>query len=217
MRIKSKWHDNDTKSIKDISSALAFNIWRLTKNSLEDLINEGFVIQKEQVFGVILEYLCFSIQCVDRLAFDKLNYADRKQMIIELVKQIAIYYQDNKADRIKKGKYWHEFLAEYNTRANDYSRFEFVNNEPDYNFYRYFANKIKQTTTKADEKWIVQQMIEIQAPKAFKIIAQNINNTLMAVSNIDNITPAKAPSTREIRRTKRRESKTLGKIPKIKY
>ncbi len=217
MRIKSKWHNNDIKSIEDISSALAFNLWRLTKNSLEDLINEGFIIPKDKVFGVILEYLCFGVQCVDRLAFDKLDYVNRKKMIIELVKQLAIYYQDNKAQRIKNAKYWREFLTQYNVRAEDYSKFEFVNNEPDYNFYRYFANKIKQTTTKVDEKWIEQQMIEIQAPKAFKTISQNINNTLKAVNKISDITPAKPPSTRELRRIKRRDGKNLGKIPEIKY
>ena len=71
MRVKSKWHKDAVKTVDEIASALAFNTWRITKNNLEDLINEGFTVEKDQVFGVISEYLCFLIQCVDRLIFQK--------------------------------------------------------------------------------------------------------------------------------------------------
>jgi hypothetical protein len=42
------------KTIEDIGGAMAFICWRITKNHLEDLINEGFVIEKEQVFDVFV-------------------------------------------------------------------------------------------------------------------------------------------------------------------
>lgn len=217
MRIKSKWHDSSAKSIDDISGALAFILWRLTKNSLEDLINEGFVIEKEQVFAVILEYLCFSIQCIDRLAFTTLKDSDRRQLIITLVKQSAQYYQSNKSERITTGKYWQEFLDAYNERASDYANFNFVDGTPDYSFYRYFADKIKNATTVVDVKWIVQQMIEIQAPKAFRVIKKSFNDNLGAVNKITDDKPKIALTTREIRRQKRRANKNLGTIPTIKY
>ena len=53
MRVKSTWHKTQVKTIDDIAGALAFNAWRITKNHLEDLINEAYVIEKEQVFNVI--------------------------------------------------------------------------------------------------------------------------------------------------------------------
>jgi len=41
MRVKSKWHKTQVKTIEDIGGAMAFICWRITKNHLEDLINEG--------------------------------------------------------------------------------------------------------------------------------------------------------------------------------
>ena len=183
MRVKSTWHKTQVKTIEDIAGALAFNSWRITKNHLEDLINEAFVIEKAQVFDVIGEYLCFLIQCVDRLAYDKLDNKQRQKLIILLAKQSADYYQENKEERIGKGEYWHEFINLYNQRSQYYSEYEFMDGAPNYPFLRYFAEKIKDSMTKVDEKWIAQQIIEIQAPKAFESIKKSVDD-LVAVDQI---------------------------------
>jgi hypothetical protein len=207
MRVKSKWHKTQVKTIEDIGGAMAFICWRITKNHLEDLINEGFVIEKEQVFDVIAEYLCFLIQSIDRLVFKTLSAEQRQELINKLAKQSAFYYQENKEDRIGEGNHWKAFVNTYNQRSQDYSDYDFVDNEPDYHFLRYFAEKVKLAMTDVDEKWIVQQMIEIQAPKAFKKLSQSVND-LVSVGNIiskddkinkkENKVPrSKRPSTRK--------------------
>jgi len=207
MRVKSKWHKTQVKTLEDIGGAMAFICWRITKNHLEDLINEGFVIEKEQVFDVIAEYLCFLIQSIDRLVFNTLSAEQRQELINKLAKQSAFYYQENKEDRIGEGNHWKAFVNTYNQRSQDYSDYDFVNNEPDYHFLRYFAEKIKLAMTDVDEKWIVQQMIEIQAPKAFKKLSQSVDD-LVSVDNIifkdeeinkkENKVPrSKRPSTRK--------------------
>ncbi|NYT52746.1 MAG: hypothetical protein H0A74_04185 [Candidatus Vesicomyosocius endoextente] len=183
MRVKSTWHKTQVKTIDDIASTLAFNSWRITKNHLEDLINEAFVIEKAQVFDVISEYLYFLIQCIDRLVFDKLNYKQRQTLIIKLAKQSATYFNENKQERIGSGEYWKEFIQTYNTRSQNYANYEFKNGEPSYHFLRYFAKKIQKAMTNVDSKWIIQQIIEIQAPKAFKSIKISIIN-LIAVEKI---------------------------------
>ncbi len=183
MRVKSKWHKNQVKTIEDIGGAMAFICWRITKNHLEDLINEGFVIEKEQVFDVIVEYLCFLIQCIDRLVFKTLNAEQRQELINKLAKQSAFYFQENKEDRIGEGNHWKAFINTYNQRSEDYSDYEFVDGEPDYHFLRYFAEKVQKAMTDVDEKWIVQQIIEIQAPKAFKKINQSVDD-LVSVKSI---------------------------------
>ena len=207
MRVKSKWHKNQVKTIEDIGGAMAFICWRITKNHLEDLINEGFVIEKEQVFDVIAEYLCFLIQSIDRLVFKTLNTEQRQELINKLAKQSAFYYQENKEDRIGEGNHWKAFVNTYNQRSKDYSDYDFVDNEPDYHFLRYFAEKVKLAMTDVDEKWIVQQMIEIQAPKAFKKLSQSVDD-LVSVNSIiskedqvkkkeNKVSRSKRPSTRK--------------------
>ncbi len=207
MRVKSTWHKTQVKTIDDIAGALAFNAWRITKNHLEDLINEAYVIEKEQVFNVIQEYLCYLIQCVDRLSFNILDAKKRQELVIALAKQSADYYHENKGERIGPGDHWNEFIKTYNARSKDYSDYEFKDGEPNYLFMRYFGEKIQHAMTEVDEKWIIQQMVEIQAPKAFKSIEKSVND-LVSVEQIiskeekvikkkNKIPRSKRPSTRQ--------------------
>ena len=207
MRVKSKWHKNQVKTIEDIGGAMAFICWRITKNHLEDLINEGFVIEKEQVFDVIVEYLCFLIQCIDRLVFKTLNAEQRQELINKLAKQSAFYFQENKEDRIGEGNHWKAFINTYNQRSEDYSDYEFVDGEPDYHFLRYFAEKVQKAMTDVDEKWIVQQIIEIQAPKAFKKINQSVDD-LVSVKSIISKEDQVKKKENKIPRSKRKSTRS---------
>lgn len=207
MRVKSKWHKTQVKTIEDIGGAMAFICWRITKNHLEDLINEGFVIEKEQVFDVIAEYLCFLIQSVDRLVFKTLNTEQRQELINKLAKQSAFYYQENKQDRIGEGNHWKAFVTTYNQRSKDYSDYDFIDNEPDYHFLRYFAEKIKLAMTDVDEKWIVQQMIEIQAPKAFKKLSESVDD-LVSVDKIISKEKQTEKKTNKTPRSKRKSTRS---------
>jgi len=208
VRVKSKWHKTQIKTIDDIAGALAFNSWRITKNHLEDLINEAFVIEKAQVFDVIAEYLCFLIQCVDRLVFDKLSTKQRQELIIALAKQSADYYQENKQERIGSGDHWKDFIQIYNSRSEDYANYEFTDGEPNYHFLRYFGEKTQKAMTDADEKWIVQQMVEIQAPKAFKSIKKSVDDLVSVkqiVSKTEKIERKKNKTTRSKRASTRKD------------
>lgn len=207
MIVKSKWHKTQIKTTEEIASALAFNTWRITKNHLEDLINEAFVIEKPQVFAVIKEYLCFLIACTDRLLYAKLNTTERIDLITRLVKQSADYYQENKAERIGEGDHYQAFIDYYNQLSADYAAYQF-NGTPDYHFLRYFAEKIQKSMTAADEKWIVQQIIEIQAPKAFKSIAKSVDE-LTAVKQIILKSTTPNPPKNKIPRSKRKQQKII--------
>ena len=203
MRVKSKWHKDAVKTVDEIASALAFNTWRITKNNLEDLINEGFTVEKDQVFGVISEYLCFLIQCVDRLIFQKISSDKRRQILILLARQSADYFHEEKTERIGEGSHWDDFVNLYNSRAKDYSEFGFNLDGPDYHFLRYFAEKTKSVMTQLDEKWVVQQMIEIQAPKAFDEINKSVGN-LMQVKEIISKEEKEKRRSEKIPRSKRK-------------
>ena len=207
MRVKSTWHKTQVKTIDDIAGALAFNSWRITKNHLTDLINKAYVIEKAQVFDVIREYMCYLIQCVDRLAFDVLDTKKRQELIIAIAKQSADYYQENKQERIGEGDHWQEFIDTYNLRSQDYSDYEFSEGEPNYLFMRYFGEKVQKAMTEVDEKWIIQQIVEIQAPKAFQSIKKSVDD-LVSVDKIvskeelvkrkkNKIPRSKRPSTRQ--------------------
>ncbi|MCH9749143.1 MAG: hypothetical protein K0U09_00100 [Proteobacteria bacterium] len=206
MRVKSTWHKTQVKTIDDIAGALAFNAWRITKNQLTDLINEAYVIEKEQVFDVIQEYLCYLIQCVDRLSFDILDAKKRQELVIALAKQSADYYHENKDERIGPGDHWQEFIQTYNSRSQDYSDYAFQDGEPNYLFMRYFGEKIHQAMSASDDKWIIQQIVEIQAPKAFKSIQKSVND-LVAVNQIVSKEEKVAQKKNKVPRSKRKSTR----------
>jgi hypothetical protein len=206
MRVKSTWHKTQIKTIEDISGALAFNAWRITKNQLTDLINEAYTIEKNQVFDVIREYMCYLIQCVDRLTFDILDDKKRQELIIAMAKQSADYYHENKSERVGTGDHWQEFIQTYNARAQDYSNYEFKDGEPNYLFMRYFAEKIQHAMTVVDEKWIIQQICEIQAPKAFKALNKSVKQ-LISVDKIVSTEEKNKRKKNKISRSKRSTSR----------
>lgn len=148
------------------------------------------------------------IQCVDRLTFDTLDQQKRQELIIALAKQSADYYHENKGERIGPGDHWQEFIQTYNARSQDYSDYEFKDGEPNYLFMRYFAEKIQQAMTAADEKWIVQQMCEIQAPKAFKALNKSVKELVSVqqiVSTAEKIQQKKNKVPRSKRQTTRQD------------
>jgi hypothetical protein len=204
MRIKSKWHNNTKKTLQEMASAVSFSSWRLTKNQLEDLINEGFKVEKTEVFGVIQVYLYFIINCVDRLVFNKLSFAQRQEFITAVVKQCSFYYQENKSERIAAGDYSQEFIDGYNQVSKDYAKAGFTN-APHYDFLIIFADGVKNVTTKVDEKWIAQQVIEIQAPDCFEDIEKFVNN-IVDVQNIISKEEKAAMKKNKVSRSQRQQT-----------
>ncbi|SMN02061.1 hypothetical protein SPONN_422 [uncultured Candidatus Thioglobus sp.] len=139
--------------------------------------------------------------------FKTLNNKQRQELINKLAKQSAFYYQENKSERIGEGNHWKAFVNTYNQRSQDYSDYDFINNEPDYHFLRYFAEKVKLAMTDVDEKWIVQQMIEIQAPKAFKKISSSVDD-LVSVDKIISKQAKIKNKTNKIPRSKRKSTRS---------
>lgn len=176
MLIRNKWYKKKSRSISDISSAIAFINWRIAKDAIEDLINEDFYLKKPEVFAIIAEYLYFLIQCTDRLIVDKFEFEGRKKIIVQLAKYSAQHFQENKAADMAEGEYYLDFLQTFNKRTEHYSKFGFMDGEPNNNFLCYFGEKIKEIVSEKDKKWIAQQMIEIQAPKAFEKLKESVNN-----------------------------------------
>ena len=70
LRIKSRWHDDGAeRSVDEIASALAFISWRIAKDKAINLHGEDYIYDSdEQRMDVIVEYLIFQLQIVDRLA-----------------------------------------------------------------------------------------------------------------------------------------------------
>ena len=113
-RIKSRWHDDDAeRSLDEIAGALAFIGWRIAKDKAINLHGQDFVIvDDEQRFAVIVEYLIFQLQIVDRLALMELDLIDddRRQLVVTLARHLAGHLHDNSVDIFGPGDYVGPFI-----------------------------------------------------------------------------------------------------------
>ena len=99
VRIKAHWHNDEVeRSLEEIAGALAFIAWRLATDKAVSLHGADFVYESdEQRVAVIVEYLIFELQLIDRIARDRLGLSDddRKALVITLAKRLAAHIQDN--------------------------------------------------------------------------------------------------------------------------
>jgi hypothetical protein len=186
MRVKSSWHggrgkragrSHKKKSLGDIAGALAFIVWKISRNGVENLINEKFdVISHEQLFGIISEYLIFLIQSSDRLVYKSLSQEQRGEFIQKLALKLADHLQENQVDRMGEGDYRSPFIHQLNAEIHDYSEFSFSEDGPGYPFMCYFAEQAGKTLSEDDRKWFVAQVVEIEGPEAIEMLRKGVTN-----------------------------------------
>jgi hypothetical protein len=62
-----------------------------------------------------------------------------------------------------------------------YALFDYAE-EPDYSTLRYLGNRIMELMGKQDQSWIIDQIIEIEAPEAVKNVLKGLRDTLVVDS-----------------------------------
>lgn len=165
LRIKSRWHDDDTeRSLDEIAGALAFIGWRIAKDKAINLHGEDFVYETdEQRFAVIIEYLIFQLQIIDRLAAGSLELddADRNRLVITVARHMAAHLHDNSVDIFGPGDYVGPFVARINERGAEYAEFNYTEDGPSYPFMRHLGHEIQQVMGETQEnRWVIDQVMD---------------------------------------------------------
>ena len=182
-RIKDTWHHSDRnrpshKTLTDNAGALAYIAWRLSLEGAKKLHGEGFeyLSDRERV-GVISEFVAFLVQCADRLAYGLLNDEDRNLFINTLGQRLGDQVQDNLVDIAGPGNYRRPFIEMLNDRLADYSTLSFDDNAPGYDFLRFFGDRVLRTMPAGQtNRWVIDQIMEIEAPNAFDKLAKAMKN-----------------------------------------
>ena len=171
LRIKSHWHDEDReRSQEDIGGALGINAWGLAKDKAINLHGEDFVYASdEQRMAVIMEYLIFQVQIVDRLAYEVLSEEERRRLIIAMALRGASQVQSNGVDLFGAGDHGKSFLDRLNRRAEDYSELGLTQDGPSYPFTRLLGHEIQQIMGEdAQNRWVIDQVMDVDGPEIFK-------------------------------------------------
>lgn len=174
-RIKSHWYNDETeRSLNDIAGAIAFIAWRIAKDKAINLHGERFIYEDDrQRMAVIIEYLYFQVQILDRLAHPLLEEAQRRTLIVQLVRRLAHHVQDNSVDLFGPGEYGTPFIDGLNRRNAEYAALGCTAEGPSYPFLRHLGYQIQQTMgTWKENRWVIDQVMDRDGGEIYKQIAR---------------------------------------------
>lgn len=184
LRVKNKWNDKKReRSPEEIGGLLGFNLWKVASANVLHLENEGFQTDTHnQRLDVIAELSAFFIHVIDRLLAER-DYAgeDRQALITALALNMAKTMHDNRRDvsEDKERDYRGEFIELLNARMGEYSTFSFDGElAPGFQARRCVGEHVREVMGEKDNKWIPDQVIDIEIPDAMKAIKRIIRGVL---------------------------------------
>ena len=181
LRIKSYWHDEEgRRSLQDVAGALAFIAWRIATDKAINLHGQRFVYDGDgQRMAVIREYLYFEIQVVDRMVHDRLEQADRRDLIVQMALKLGEHIQDNSVDLFGPGDYGKPFIEMLNTRSMEYAELGFSDDGPSYPFFRHLGHEIQVVMGEREEnRWVIDQVMDRDGWEVYKQLSQAVRNLM---------------------------------------
>lgn len=181
MRVRSRWNQkNKEHGVEEVASAVAFIIWRIGQNIVLNLENEGYQTDtlKERL-DIIFETVAFFVHICDRLAYEEeMDEEERGKYITEMVMHSVRQIKNNlrEIEGIDGEEATRIYIDLFNQRMADYAEFPFENSEPGFNFKRYYGEKVAACMGPRDNKWIQQQVMDIEVPDALKTLKKSLTN-----------------------------------------
>ncbi len=174
IRVKNKWNDKGKeRTPEDVGSVLSFNFWKVASANVMHLENEGFQTSTHfQRLDVIAEFTAFFVHVVDRVISAKgYSAEDRHALITAMALNLAKTMHDNRRDVSddKETDFREEYIALMNERMAAYSKFTFdESDQPGFQVRRYVGERVRDVMGEKDNKWIPDQVMDIEIPDAMK-------------------------------------------------
>ena len=183
MRIKSHWFKDDKpKSAGEVAGAVAFIVWRVAQNALKRMRVAQFDIDPgPQFFAFSSEFLVFLVTVADRIAYQRMEAAERVAFTTALATRVGEILEDNQTDLIGPAdgqSYRSQFISLFNERSPDYADFGHTDEGPDFGFLRYLGNRLLEIMVEKDQSWVVSQVMESEAPDAADMVRKSMADLL---------------------------------------
>lgn len=190
VRLRTRWHRSDRsarnrqgsakpKTLDSLSSAAAINIWKLAKDGFLHMEKEGFSFPEDrQAIGVISEFSVYLLHIIDRMIYGKLPEEERGLLINGIAAQLVETIVANKIDLLGPGDYRGDFIDRLNERLGNYAECSFDETGPGYDFNRYLGQMVAEVMASSDDKWVVEQVMDIEAPEMAEKIRPVVRDVL---------------------------------------
>ena len=178
---KTRWRKKGARTLAERAGVIGANVWKISTEIFKHMEKEGFRFGSDRlVTDVLAEFIAFLVQLVDRAVYGRLSEADRAELIGETVRHLAATMENNQRDLFGPGEFRGPFVELLNTRFGEYAGLEYAGAEPGYACLRFFATKVSEAMASGDNKWVVEQMMDIEAPEMVRLVRQLVEQTVEA-------------------------------------
>jgi hypothetical protein len=176
---KTRWRKKGARTLAERAGVIGANVWKISLEIFKHMENEGFRFGSDRlVTDVLSEHIAFLVQLVDRAVYGKLSEADRATLIGEVARHLAATMENNQRDLFGPGEYRKPFLDLLNARFEAYAGFECPGGEPGFPCLRFFAAKVDDAMASGNNKWVVEQIMEIEAPEMARLVKKLVDQTV---------------------------------------
>ncbi|HEX6321606.1 MAG TPA: hypothetical protein VFZ84_22270 [Burkholderiales bacterium] len=176
--VKTRWRKKGERTLAERAGVIGANVWKISLEVFKHMEKEGFRFGSDRlVTDVLAEFIAFLVQLADRAVYGKLSEADRAALIGEVVRHLAATMDNNQQDLFGPGEYRKPFIDLLNARFGEYAGFDYPGGEPGYPCLRFFAAKVSDAMASGDNKWVVEQMMDIEAPEMVRLVGKLIEQT----------------------------------------
>lgn len=177
--VKTRWRNKRVRTLEERAGIIGANIWKIAAEMFKHMEKEGFRFGSDRMtVNVITEFITFQIQLLDRIAHSRITEAQRATLIGATAKHLAITLENNQTDLFGPGEYRQPFIDLLNARFGDYAEFEYRDSEPGFACLRYLASKVSDAMADGDNKWVIEQIMDIQAPEIVKLVIKLVDQVL---------------------------------------
>ena len=177
--VKTRWRKKGPRSLEERAGVIGANVWKVSTEIFKHMEREGFRFGSDRlVTDVLAEFIAFLVQLADRAVYGRLSEADRAALIGAVAGHLAATMANNQRDLFGPGDYRKPFIELLNARFGEYAAFEYAGGEPGYPCLRFFAAKVSDAMARGDNKWVVEQMMDIEAPEMVRLVRKLIEQTV---------------------------------------
>jgi hypothetical protein len=179
--VKTRWRKKGPRTLEERAGVIGANVWKIALEIFKHMEKEGFRFGSDRLTTeVIAELIAFQVQLLDRAVYGRLEEAERAALVGEVVRHLAATMENNQRDLLGPGEYRKAFIDLLNTRFGEYAGFEYAGAEPSYPCLRLFAAKVADAMASGDNKWVVEQMMDIEAPEMARLVRKLVEQTAAA-------------------------------------
>ena len=179
--VKTRWRKKGARTVEERAGVIGANVWKIALEVFKHMEKEGFRFGSDRLTTeVISEFIAFLVQLADRAVYGRLAEEERAALIGAVVRHLAATMENNQQDLFGPGEYRKAFIDLLNARFGEYAGFEYRDGEPGYPCLRFFAGKVADAMASGDNKWVVEQMMDIEAPEMVRLVRKLVEQTAAA-------------------------------------